>query len=698
MHVLLLQAIVRQVSYFHRGATLLYDDGDEDDEEDETNIAEFIQCQGTEDTLLMILRDVGAPHFFGLLRSGASLLDEPQAVRFEDVDPVSWTSLESAMSVVIIVMGEIKTNWDVLLTASPSSNVASSESNLSSVGLVLDALTFFLSHPLRMEFPSFILLTVCKLVGAATFMLCIDDESPYMQSVRSLVETSRQLFEPALNFLFDSFGASATTQSVRKAACSGILRLCTHGVKNLTQSHGIHVNEIIVGVTTKTAFLIVQSSSTVQATVAVNQGEVLQLVQSVCQVISNIDQPLHASQLLNILGEPIREQLQGEISSSHWSALRIVELLGLISHVVRYARPPIVTGPSAAALAEFLYSMWSHINVSVNTCLDVRTPSGVARNVLDGVFHVYENAVIALPDIFVKGDVLTDMIERCLQGFAERHCASAMKCLAAVVSALCFQASHEEQCAAHCDQLLSGLLLNVIDTMSESVRATGIHDTGQVLNGSWSWANEPEAIEQLFVYIYQYFLVCPHVVLSVCETPIQSVGGENKSLAHALVELSLVCLGEAKEREVVRKILLVLQAMWIPLVSAEQGRYDPDHYLQVMFVPSLGYVPNILRFIMESLDGQVQTSLWPIVTETLYTLLTISCDNGLQQEAMGWLYATFVDDNALNIPEREKAVATQAMLRFASAKNTRRFKALVSDIGKVCANELDNEALLDYSL
>jgi hypothetical protein len=273
-----------------------------------------------------------------------------------------------------------------------------------------------------------------------------------------------------------------------------------------------------------------------------------------------------------------------------------------------------------------------------------------------------------------------------------------MKCLSAIVGAVCFQGSQDEQYMASSEQLLSGLLMNVIDTMTQSVQETGVYDTGQVQSGSWHWADEPEAIEQLYVYLHQHFVVCPHVILLVCETPLQQGANDGKTIAHSLMELSLVCLGESMEREVVRKILLVLQAMWIPLVGAEQGRYDADRYKQALFDPSMGYVQNILQFIVQSLDGQRQASLWPIVTETLYTLLTTCCDNGLQYEAGGWLQQSFVEEDSLKIPKREKQVATEAMLRFACAKNTRRFKALVSDVGKVCANELDHEALLDYTL
>ena len=41
----LVQAICQQVSYWHRGNSLCYESGDDEDEEEETNIMEFRRCQ-----------------------------------------------------------------------------------------------------------------------------------------------------------------------------------------------------------------------------------------------------------------------------------------------------------------------------------------------------------------------------------------------------------------------------------------------------------------------------------------------------------------------------------------------------------------------------------------------------------------------------------------------------------------------------
>ena len=303
--------------------------------------------------------------------------------------------------------------------------------------------------------------------------------------------------------------------------------------------------------------------------------------------------------MTQIFWKGIPEFLFGEISSQQWSAHQIVANLGLVSQVIRYSRPMELTGPSAAPLADFLSSVWEHLDSMVTISLRTETVGTIASMMLDAVYSVYENATTALPHIFMKGDVLLEMLNKCVLGFDARHSASSIKCVAAIVSALCFQSGQEERDEfQETNELLGNLLIQVLGVMNISLQSTGLYESGEVQPCSWEWAEEPEAIEQLYMYIHLYFTMCPQVIISVCETSVGEGGadGQNKTLAHILMELSLVCLGQSKERDVVRRILQVMQSMWYPLVGGDHVKNCRFHvYAPAIFNNIQVYSSKILH-------------------------------------------------------------------------------------------------------
>ena len=653
--------------------------------------------QGTQDVLLLCLRDLGAETFFGLLRSSVTAL---QGGYRQITHPPSCIALEAAVSILVIVAEEIKTSWQVLITSSPSttSMAGCSAATIPPVHLTFDLLDYILSHPLRNDFPSFVLYTSCQFVGAATFMLSADqDLSRHSFGGMDAVAMSRNLYEPALTFLFDAFSASTCTPAVSVAAANSLLRLCTHGEARLTLSHeSEETNRLLVMVAARTASIV---SAPRQETNPWS-GYLHVLLQATCQVISNVQTPQHANSALSMIGDSIRVHLMEEVAAPQWSAHRMVDVLGLLSQAIRYSRPTTLPGPSSGALADFIASVWEYLYNIGDICLDETTPAHVASSVLDAVFAVYENAAVALPDMCTNEEVLISIVDRCVDGFGCRHVASAMKCAAALVNVICCRLGQDENDARAGEGMLSILLLRVLGLMNESVVQTGVYDTGVVREGSWVWGDEPESVEQLYIFLYQYFSQCPHVMVHVCQSPIDADSDTERTLAHVLNELSLICLGQAKERDVIRRVLLVLQAMWCPLVGGNQDLFDTASYIQGLCVPSLGYAESLLQYIARSLDGQLQRDLWPSLTDMLYTLITASCDNGVLEQMEAWIEDVFLKDPYVfsNIAESERCVMVHALLGFARNRDLRHFRVLVSDIGKVCSNELDSAALQDHVL
>jgi hypothetical protein len=198
------------------------------------------------------------------------------------------------------------------------------------------------------------------------------------------------------------------------------------------------------------------------------------------------------------------------------------------------------------------------------------------------------------------------------------------------------------------------------------------------------------------------------------------------------MQLLLVSLFMFHERDTIRKILSILQAILIPVVGGDA--LDAHAHNALIMIPSLQYSEVLLQLIFQLLDTQssdasggdsggggggdgsgnmvgqqaLQTGILPSLSETFYSLLVVCDENNISGVA-DWLtrklvlqeasegqqqQSLFLPSIAPTAPERQVICST--LLRFAHARTARKFKTLITDVHKVCNREMDVAGLRDY--
>ena len=721
------------------------------------------------------------------------------------VGPADWRSLEVVMSVLVSVSEVLRRDATQAREHNPAP---------ASMMLLLKILQYVMS-PIRASssatgrqalgevyghLPTAFLLTCCRLLGAVTFLLTPPSVGQCSVAAPSqispfILSPFQELFSNAIEFVFYCLSQTSSRggvgrSAVAHSAAEALLRLSTHGIHNIVNQSDATtpMTSIMRGIINSTAELLAPAPNSAARPVPLKS--MLLVLQSVTVIISASPSHAHRADLLSALVNPVVVQLEINLVASAWSATEFIRSLQLVSHIIRYVSPWSASGEAFSAedmgyIISFLGVVWPLLDQIAS--LVSTSEASIGNPVLDAVFAIYKNAVTNMPSLLAaQQGILAEMAQRAITSFFSLRNAEAIDCAAGMVEAFPTTARslpEEAETFGLLEQMLQhavqgmemgceGFLEAVLRELMAATTATGggaaasSSGDGSVVRGGigqslarvkdrvreeWWFGDEPEVMEHYFNFIYQYFLCSPHIILHLA--------GENSrqsfSLVDNLMQLLLVSLHMFNERDTIRKILSILQAVFIPVVGGDA--LDAQQHNALVMLPSLRYSEVLLQLLFHLLDpapeggshgeeGEVegeresgsysqssggvvsssfvggnacaagaslggqqalQTGLLPSLSETFYSLLVV-CDENNVPGVVEWLTAKlvcqqgagegspslFLPSIATHAPERP--VICSALLQFAHARTSRRFKTLLTDVHKVCNGEMDVAGLRDY--
>ena len=270
------------------------------------------------------------------------------------------------------------------------------------------------------------------------------------------------------------------------------------------------------------------------------------------------------------------------------------------------------------------------------------------------------------------------------------------------------------------------LALDALTTAAAESTSRLLNEERQIMM-QWQFTEENSSVSCFFNFMYQYCLSSPQILIRLSSRS----NSTDHSFVDGLMQLLIVSLYLFHERDTIRKILSVIQAIYIPLLGGDA--LDAEEHNEYVTIPALNYSQILIELLLRVLDPRqdigvdsdgntfdnqqllLQSGILPSLSDTLYTVLVV-CDENEIPGVCEWLKSRIVShevDENNNIvkqntgdgslllpsitafgPEREIIYAT--MLRFVQGRTSRNFKALISDIHKVCNGEMVESSLRDY--
>jgi hypothetical protein len=636
--------------------------------------------------------------------------------------------LDAAICLHSIVMPHIKAAFTLLVESSRSPTFALSSSAQTALSaapspviLLAELLSFVLVHPQQAAFPLPLHISICSLIGGSVFLLAPPPSdslanqallslpltdcgmlgtSTGPSSLADLLTRGSSLLVPTIEYLFCCLELAVDSPLLRNAASQSLFRVFTHSAP----ASPLLPMQFHHSLTLRFAALIeLFAQKTFSSAV---------LIQTVSQHIARYP-PERACSFAMVLAQKIQSLLQVDLNSDpspssatspppRWflSPTRVTLLLQMIAQFIRHSPPlpALLTSPTPASasvshhLEPFLAHCWGSVDLIAETACQPTFPFSEA---IDAVMVVYEEGLKVAPALFL-GEALVQSIARtCLRTACDKGLPSGLRCLRCLVEASSFA-------QPSLGQFVSELLTHLVDATLEPILRPG---SGVA---QWLWVDDPEAVEALFAYLLQHFRSCPQVVTSLCRQ-------STDAFAQRLLQVSLSYLSAVTDNEALRKILQLIHALLSPLASAPHHTNEDIsalHY-SLLFVPLVPSLPLLFSRLFALLNtGEVShQSIWAPLHEALYSLSALSCEYQHQGDLVSALQIVFQlrpplsEEQAMGAAEvklnellssEDRELVVEVCLQLGQQRNSRRFKSLVGDLGRISNRELEATALQDY--
>lgn len=188
------------------------------------------------------------------------------------------------------------------------------------------------------------------------------------------------------------------------------------------------------------------------------------------------------------------------------------------------------------------------------------------------------------------------------------------------------------------------------------------------------------AVEMLYEYISLHFVLASPVIT------------RSSDVLQALLAISGKLLKKYSEVQVIRNIFVFVQHCFTPVRTSR----SPEFTYKFISETSMKYLSMFVGYILDGLDGGVSSSLWPYLADTMYVI--VSAIDVCQMHDMYDVITSEIHSSLRfrKLPPQIKIVLSEQTVALAGG-NKRKFKTIYTDVGKVCAGEMNSEVLYDYS-
>jgi len=504
--------------------------------------------------------------------------------------------------------------------------------------------------------------TVCILLGSLTFLLMARSE-PLEPGQAGRAETVAigNHFVPALSFLFKCLPSLHCCNVSAKA----IHQLCIHGQALLLAAASQGGGEPLVFALVEATLQVMQDSLALRAA----REDVDKVLAALLLVIEGVVRALTALPPHVASGGIFRfaaqiERCLAEELAAPASAARVELLLKHAAQVVRFA--DIAAGPNEThILAGFLTHLWPRL-----TQLEVEDNQVYSSSpaVMSALLDFYGRTLMS------AGTLLLSEVPRITQTVVNVfHCqgeasSAALQCASVIVEVLAGKGSPEIA------EFLSKLLQNSVQVLAHhAATKSGFADSTKV------FGYEPDCIEKFFRFVYAYLVSCPQILADCAALP---------QLSH----LCVACFSSCRESSPLRTILHVVQTMYHPNFNRVSLAVH-GQLIAACAADGQALVSQLLAIVAGAGAG-VQSGVMPNVQDSLHSIVS-GCHPDHTETCKMWVFSAFRDIGPFAKLGEHKQFAFDKLFLLAGDNRTK-FKALLADLGKICADEVGVECLVQY--
>ena len=485
------------------------------------------------------------------------------------------------------------------------------------------------------DHPSLFLETSCKFLGSCTFILT---------NHKMLSHISNKYYALAVLYLYISISSISVSISSSKS----FLQLAIHGMDLLVSSFPSKDSPILI-------FHLIEGMDEIFQ-IDLPKDSVLNLLEAIVRTLARLPRDL-VQQQLSLLGVYIQKSLSNQFQSGIPINIdKIKNLLSFISQIIRFCDElsDITSDLNLHVLFNFFSIIWPILREVESNSLIISH-----QTLLEEIFSIYSRSISSAG--FLISSEIPRIVDLIFKAFDVTNYGYSLTCGIVLIE---FYSSVDQSIPLRYEIQL--LLTQLLSSVLKTVEAKLSHTT-----------YEPESIDNLFSFIYGFQIHAPDILTVI-------------DCLHLLPILLLHFINTCKEREPLRTLLQVCQALYIPVTE------KLNHVKHIMIPMLMHFSENILIGLFNLLTDGRQSSLMPNTSETIFCVLSGCIENYGRVMAQQSISIYILDPKNVSKVPLEYRTALSEVIMILVLSDKRKFKALMYDISKISSSELTPDTLGSY--
>lgn len=540
------------------------------------------------------------------------------------------------------------------------------------------------------------LVSVYRYLGSITFLLTSEP-------------SCAELFSPALLLCLEGVGSSDI--STAQIAAKSFHQLCIHGMAHIQGGGGVMDSPLFVRIVEAAQVYIRQW-------VSVDLDALLLLLEAVTRIIMRIrghsGNGSLQQQALVSLGQTavtlIQEELvQASTGNGQPNCPKVENQLRVVSQIMRFCDSS--SGDSGGndtsndLLLPFLELLWPPLEAISG---DIRfLQEGHILTVIFGLFGriLSSGGNLALCKVELFANSIITVVQAKLPGYS-----AAINCGTTISEVLI---RHSQGSVQYLSTLLQSLTESITKSLQQTLADMGVLPPlptavsgGGCLHSSSTIAaqalsadvNMGVALGEDVLQVVEAYCGLVHS-LCVFHPEVLSASrrnGQARSTFEDVVFICCMCLRNCGEKEALRGVLQSLQCFFLPTHCPHVTPDIKAFMLQTVSTMGDSVVFLLARHISE---GKMPSGISTILADTLYAVIQGCNDTPAQTLCSKWIERAVSDSTLLALLDtaESRQLLYRLILQLGVKPESRRFKALIQDVSKICSSEASLDALGAYA-
>jgi hypothetical protein len=579
--------------------------------------------------------------------------------------------------------------------------------------LVIDYSNINLSKSMLNKF----MLTLCIFLGKCTYILTDSLTQTIIKSNSSsnnmlyicnnIYNLFQSYYKITLKFLIDCIMSYNTV--MEECICS-IYKLVTHGYQCLIVIGNGEVNdnntiEIIEYIVNQINIIITQYINTC----VVISDNILVLVKSIMLLISN-QNIQYSTHIIQYLTNPVLYYMNININNNNNN---IISLIKLSTYIIKYSDSNDNNNNTLnnnnnndeyieGYIVPFISNLWAHIVSILEMCSNVNYPKS---NIHTDIFLLIQECISHAPSLLLQYTTIQNIIQYCLHIFINKQIVESLNTIIYLHN-ICSNNKYSKYITYDYTNILEQIILDFINNIIITVFISKINinlincynlrdviynhnniDMMQFQQYINVWITNPDAIEISFQFIHYYIINKTLIIQKL-------IYNNNLNLISILLQYSIISLNLIADRDTIKTIIKTT-CDFLTIFNSNNTNTDGANNREFS-IQCLEYFEVYMYSVFINIDGVYESSIWASLSDLIYTFITMNIHIYNAEQTRLRLFNIIMSNHILpKITIDNKEILVNAIV-YLTMNNTRRLKAIINDVGKICASEIESTVLQDY--